>query len=66
MYKVMCMFKKLNKKRITVVCLMVMVSIISFNASNNREKINSETISANSTPITNKVVILDAGHRFTR
>lgn len=60
------MFKKLNKKRILVVCLMLVISIISFNIRDDRNSIKKYSVPANATPITNKVVILDAGHRASR
>lgn len=54
------MFKKTYKKRIIATCLMLIASLTVFGSSNIEK--NSDTVSANATPITNKVVILDAGH----
>lgn len=63
MYKVIYVFKKINKKRFIIVGLMVAISIGVFNFTNSKLLTKSESISANATPITNKVVVLDAGHR---
>lgn len=48
----------IKKKRIIFMILAVLISVISFSLRN-KEK---NTVSVSSLPITNKVIILDAGH----
>lgn len=60
----MYVFKNIKKKRIAIVCLLVLMSVAIFNFDNSKRMLKENTIAANATPITNKVVILDAGHRL--
>ena len=56
----------LTKKRITIILCMLCVSLyaFSFKISNNMININKKekTAEAVATPVSNKVVIVDAGH----
>lgn len=48
----------INKKRIAFIFLVVFVSLISFSIKN----VYEETVPISSLPVTNKVIVLDAGH----
>ena len=50
----------INKKRITFILTMIIISVISF--SLNKEKL--DTIQTVSLPISNKTIVLDAGHGY--
>lgn len=50
----------INKKRITFILTMILLSIITF--SLNKEKI--DTIQTVSLPVSNKTIVLDAGHGY--
>ena len=47
----------INKKRLTFIFLMIVVSVISFEMRGKKDY-----VSVSSLPVTNKVVVLDAGH----
>ena len=53
----------LQKRRIILVLSCVFVSIFTYFLSNSK---HDETLQTVSLPVTNKVVILDAGHRRRR
>ena len=48
----------INKKRIILILLVLFISVISFSLKKGDEKV----VSVSSLPVTNKVIILDAGH----
>ena len=50
----------INKKRISFIILALFISIISFSINNKKGNV----ISVSSLPVTNKVIVLDAGHGF--
>ena len=55
----------LNKKRITIIACMILISIyaFAFNKTNFEDKnIRGETVETVATPISGKTIILDAGH----
>ena len=54
----------LTKKRITLMLCMVFVSLyaFSFKIANNETYQNEKTAQTVATPVSNKVVIVDAGH----
>ena len=47
----------INKKRLTFIFLMIVVSVISFEMRGKKDY-----VSVSSLPVTNKVIVLDAGH----
>ena len=47
----------INKKRIILILLVLFVSVVSFSF-----KKSNDVVSVSSLPVTNKVIILDAGH----
>lgn len=53
----------LQKRRIILVLTFVFVSVFTYFLGNSK---HTETIQTVSLPVTNKVVILDAGHRWRR
>ena len=50
----------INKKRISFILLIITISVISFSISSNSEN----TIETVSLPVSNKTVVLDAGHGY--
>ena len=50
----------INKKRISLILIMIMVSVISFVANSKPE----DTIPTVSLPVTGKTIVLDAGHGY--
>ena len=54
----------LNKKRLMTVMSMIFLSLcaFSFKIANEDIMLNKKTVETVSTPVTNKVVIVDAGH----
>lgn len=50
----------INKKRLSFVLIMIMVSVISFSIFSNKD----ETIQTVSLPVSGKTIVLDAGHGF--
>ena len=54
----------LNKKRLMTVMSMIFLSlyVFSFKIANEDIMLNKKTVETVSTPVTNKVVIVDAGH----
>lgn len=62
MYKVISL-NKLIKKRIIYIFSVVFFSLLIYVAANNLKEMREQTlIDANATPITNKTIIIDAGH----
>lgn len=55
----------LNKKRISIMILVILVGIFTFSYRAAEQEIEEqEPVTA--TPVSNKVVVLDAGHRCAR
>ena len=54
----------LNKKRITIIACMLLISIyaFAFKETNIENKNTEETLETVATPVSGKTVILDAGH----
>ena len=50
----------INKKRISIIFAMLAISVLSYGIVYNKDKRN--TITTSSLPVTNKVIVLDAGH----
>lgn len=50
----------INKKRISIIFTMLAISVLSYGIVYNKDKRN--TITTSSLPVTNKVIVLDAGH----
>ena len=50
----------INKKRISIIFIMLAISVLSYGIVYNKDK--RETITTSSLPVTNKVIVLDAGH----
>ena len=48
----------INKKRMGFIFLVLIISVISYSIKQNNQNI----VSVSSLPVTNKVIILDAGH----
>ena len=53
----------LQRKRILLVIMLIVMSIVTYTVSTNR---TYNAVQVVSLPATNKVVVLDAGHRKTR
>ena len=53
----------LRKKRILFVLSVVLISMFAFTIQVAK---NEETVSAVALPVSNKVIVIDAGHRKTR
>ncbi len=53
---------KITIKRIFFIGVLIAISVISAEITKNNS-LSSKAVQANSTPITNKKVVLDAGHR---
>ena len=60
----------LRKKRILAVVCMVIMCVVACTAQTNQNKQNNnsslETTQVVALPVTNKVVVIDAGHRNSR
>lgn len=50
----------INKKRISIIFTMLAISVLSYGIVCNKDK--RDTITTSSLPVTNKVIVLDAGH----
>lgn len=50
----------INKKRISIIFIMLAISVLSYGIVYNKDK--RDTITTSSLPVTNKVIVLDAGH----
>ena len=50
----------INKKRISIIFIMLAISVLSYGIAYNKDK--RDTITTSSLPVTNKVIVLDAGH----
>ena len=50
----------INKKRISIIFTMLAISVLSYGIVYNKDK--RTTITTSSLPVTNKVIVLDAGH----
>lgn len=50
----------ISKKRISIIFVMLMISVLSYGILYNKDQKN--TITTSSLPVTNKVIVLDAGH----
>ena len=50
----------INKKRISIIFTMLAISVLSYGIVYNKDK--RDTITTSSLPVTNKVIVLDAGH----
>lgn len=50
----------ISKKRISFVIIMLVVTIFSYSMTTRNKK--NDTITVSNLPVTNKVIILDAGH----
>lgn len=50
----------INKKRISFIIIMLVITVFGYTITNN--KTNQNTITVSNLPVSNKVIILDAGH----
>ena len=50
----------INKKRISIIFTMLAISVLSYGIVYNKDK--RDTITTSSLPVTNKVILLYAGH----
>ena len=50
----------INKKRISIIFIMLAISVLSYGIVYNKDK--RDTITTSSLPVTNKVIVLAAGH----
>lgn len=55
----------LNKKRLSVMILIILFGIFTFSYRTAKHDIEEQQ-QVTATPVSNKVVVLDAGHRSTR
>lgn len=58
------MNKFLVHKRLIIIFFFVCFSLGIYSIINYAD--NNDSVATNATPITNKVIVIDAGHRFTR
>ena len=59
------MQKSIYVKRIICICLLICFSLVTYGIINMR-RLPNQVASVNALPITNKVVVVDAGHRTSR
>lgn len=52
----------ISKKRLSLILSLVLVSVCAFIIGNNRESELLESVPTVALPVSNKVIILDAGH----
>ena len=52
----------ISKKRLSLILSLVLLSVCSFIIGNNRESELLESVPTVALPVSNKVIILDAGH----
>ena len=57
--------KKSTILRTIFVCSFLLVAMLVYEITSNYG-LSEKTVKANATPITNKVIVLDAGHRLSR
>ena len=56
-----CMFV-FNRKRISVMLLIILIGIFAFSYKTSEKEIKKDQKYVTTTPVANKVIILDAGH----
>ncbi len=54
----------LNRKRISIVILCILVSVFSFMIATTGKK--EDTVPTTATPVSGRTIVIDAGHRYTR
>ena len=56
----------INRKRISFILICLLLGIFAYSYQGSKMNLNEQTQETVSTPVSGKVIVIDAGHRSTR